>query len=74
MRQGKKRRQAKEKVNRVVYFGAVPYKIPYIVAPEYGRANRNSLLINGRGGVIRTHDPLRPRQVRYQAALRPDIL
>ena len=27
----------------------------------------------GRGGVIRTHDPLRPRQVRYQAALRPDI-
>jgi hypothetical protein len=32
-------------------------------------------LINsiGRGGEIRTHDPLRPRQVRYQAALRPDI-
>ena len=28
---------------------------------------------NGRGGGIRTHDPLRPRQVRYQAALRPDI-
>ena len=27
----------------------------------------------GRGGEIRTHDPLRPRQVRYQAALRPDI-
>ena len=27
----------------------------------------------GRGGGIRTHDPLRPRQVRYQAALRPDI-
>ena len=26
----------------------------------------------GRGGEIRTHDPLRPRQVRYQAALRPD--
>jgi hypothetical protein len=26
----------------------------------------------GRGGVIRTRDPLRPRQVRYQAALRPD--
>jgi hypothetical protein len=24
--------------------------------------------------VIRTHDPLRPRQVRYQAALRPDML
>ena len=28
----------------------------------------------GRGGEIRTHDPLRPRHVRYQAALRPDIL
>ncbi len=27
---------------------------------------------NGRGGGIRTHDPLPPRQVRYQAALRPD--
>ena len=27
---------------------------------------------DGRGGVIRTRDPLRPRQVRYQAALRPD--
>ena len=28
---------------------------------------------NGRGDWIRTSDPLRPRQVRYQAALRPDI-
>jgi hypothetical protein len=28
----------------------------------------------GRGGAIRTPDPLRPRQVRYQAALRPDML
>ena len=28
----------------------------------------------GRGGGIRTRDPLRPRQVRYQAALRPDML
>jgi hypothetical protein len=27
----------------------------------------------GRGGEIRTPDPLRPRQVRYQAALRPDM-
>ena len=26
----------------------------------------------GRDGVIRTHDPLHPMQVRYQAALRPD--
>src|SRR5215510_3739222 len=28
---------------------------------------------NGRGGRIRTGGPLRPRQVRYQAALRPDL-
>src|SRR5262245_32563494 len=28
---------------------------------------------SGRGDWIRTSDPLRPRQVRYQAALRPDI-
>ena len=27
----------------------------------------------GRGDWIRTSDPLRPRQVRYQAALRPDL-
>ena len=30
-------------------------------------------LKSGRGDWIRTSDPLRPRQVRYQAALRPDI-
>ena len=28
---------------------------------------------NGRGGEIRTPDPLLPKQMRYQAALRPDI-
>ena len=28
--------------------------------------------IRGRGGKIRTCDPLFPKQVRYQAALRPD--
>ncbi len=26
----------------------------------------------GRGGVIRTPDPLLPKQMRYRAALRPD--
>ncbi len=31
-----------------------------------------SLQLIGRDGVIRTHDPLHPMQVRYQAALRPD--
>ena len=28
---------------------------------------------NGRGERIRTSDPLLPKQVRYQAALRPDL-
>ena len=27
--------------------------------------------LNGRDGKIRTYDPLYPKQVRYQAALRP---
>ncbi len=27
---------------------------------------------SGRGGEIRTHDPLYPKQVRYQTAPRPD--
>jgi hypothetical protein len=29
---------------------------------------------NGRGGGIRTPGPLLPKQMRYQAALRPDLL
>ena len=33
---------------------------------------RRVLDLNGRGGGIRTRDPLHPMQVRYQAALRPD--
>jgi hypothetical protein len=32
----------------------------------------NSFCIAGRDGGIRTHDPLHPMQVRYQAALRPE--
>ena len=31
------------------------------------------LEFRGRGGGIRTRDPLHPMQVRYQAALRPDV-
>ena len=31
------------------------------------------LLNNGRGDRIRTYDPLLPKQMRYQAALLPDI-
>ena len=29
---------------------------------------------NGRGGGIRTPDPLLPKQMRYQTALRPDVV
>ena len=36
------------------------------------RLSRRTESENGRGDWIRTSDPLRPRQVRYQAALRPD--
>ena len=32
-----------------------------------------SILFNGRGGGIRTPGPLLPKQMRYQAALRPDV-
>ena len=34
---------------------------------------QNGPTVSGRGDWIRTSDPLRPRQVRYQAALRPDL-
>ncbi len=30
--------------------------------------------VNGRGGEIRTPDPLLPKQLRYQAALHPDTV
>ena len=31
------------------------------------------VIVTGRGEKIRTSDPLLPKQVRYQAALRPDV-
>ncbi len=36
---------------------------------EHEKAGRRK---SGRGGEIRTPDPLLPKQVRYQTALRPD--
>jgi hypothetical protein len=33
---------------------------------------RENPMKNGRGGEIRTHDLLYPKQARYQATLRPD--
>ena len=44
------------------------YRKPFDLIAK--RAN----LKNGRGGGIRTPDPLLPKQMRYQAALRPDVL
>jgi hypothetical protein len=37
---------------------------------SYGQRSRE---IDGRGERIRTFDPLVPNQMRYQAALRPDL-
>ena len=42
---------------------------PYLDPTESGGG-----LKAGRDGEIRTHDPLNPIQVRYQAALRPDAV
>ncbi len=39
-----------------------------------GSENHYRLVYFGRGEKIRTSDPLHPMQVRYQAALRPDML
>ena len=44
---------------------------------SYGRTSkrllrRGTTCKSGRGGGIRTHDPLLPKQMRYQTALRPD--
>ena len=50
----------------------LPYNLPYITPEGHTVSPQVSDSI-GRGGAIRTPDPLRPRQVRYQAALRPDI-
>ena len=38
---------------------------------SYGQRSRE---IDGRGERIRTFDPLVPNQMRYQAALRPDLV
>ena len=38
-----------------------------------GGVRKKSIDANGRGERIRTSDPLNPIEVRYQAALRPDM-
>jgi hypothetical protein len=41
---------------------------------EKGGEGWEGMMMNGRGGGIRTPDPLLPKQMRYQTALRPDCL
>ena len=48
-----------------------PLLIPSLANNKNGP--QGSVFVIGRGGGIRTHDPLPPRQMRYQAALRPDL-
>ena len=43
---------------------------PFLALPLAARLSTKSLIC-GRGGVIRTRDPLLPKQMRYQAAPRP---
>jgi hypothetical protein len=52
-------------------FGYCQHRTMHIPEDPVGHVSFESV---GRGGVIRTRDPLRPRQVRYQAALRPDVV
>ena len=55
----------------ISYLEPASGRLPHRISPE--GSHHGSPVKYGRGGEIRTHDPLRPRQVRYQAALRPDI-
>ena len=43
-------------------------------APKLYKQIWDEISWDGRGGGIRTRDPLHPMQVRYQAAPRPDLL
>ena len=44
------------------------------MANGFGCKLLKKLYLNGRGERIRTSDPLVPNQVRYQTALRPELL
>jgi hypothetical protein len=55
----------------VIVLGGVRVAVEPKQLRKLPRVTRNSK--SGRGGRIRTGGPLRPRQVRYQAALRPDL-
>ena len=50
--------------------GGRPINLPGVSLGVIGRSSL--LVLNGRGERIRTFDPLLPKQMRYQAAPRPD--
>ena len=54
------------------FWKELPIKSTTATANE--NPNIKPFVKNGRGGGIRTPDPLLPKQMRYQAALRPDTL
>ena len=58
----------------VAHRPTVPKSFPGCARKTKGSAATNRLTLEsiGRGGGIRTRDPLHPMQVRYQAALHPD--
>jgi hypothetical protein len=56
-----------------VGFSGVPTISPIVELLKMDGISRVIDLI-GRGGGIRTPDPLLPKQMRYQTALRPDNL
>jgi hypothetical protein len=57
------------------FFAANTKLFPSAPEKTKGLARKNvlTLVILGRDGGIRTRDPLHPMQVRYQAALHPDV-
>ncbi len=71
------RARRKDWQRKCQYKGVSSLRIERLDAPvemtEYGEKEvRKGIRLNGRGERIRTSDPLLPKQVRYQTALRPE--
>ena len=50
----------------------IELQAPRLFIPPLNGLFASKYLKNGRGGEIRTPDPLLPKQLRYQAALHPE--
>ena len=57
-------------IRKTVLFTAFKFRHCGLIFRKFEKAE--SVSNTGRGGKIRTCDPLLPKQVRYQTALRPD--